>query len=110
MEQIDYRAAVNSRIKTFRWYFYIAAAQFLMYFIVPLMVFPVKVIRDIEIVSALTLGTVVGIFFGLVNVAGLVLDKSRRILYLIMLSIIAAYMAWVVISWVFIERMNYLLR
>ena len=110
MEQIDYRATVNSRTKTFRWYFYIALAQFSMYFIVPLMIFPGKVIKDIEVISALTLGTVVGMFFGLVNVIGLILDKPRRILHVIMLSIIAAYLAWVIVSWVFIDRMDYLLR
>ena len=110
MKQTEYKATVNSRSKTFRWYFYIAAAQFLMYFIVPLMIFPGKVIKDVEIVSALTLGTVVGMFFGLTNIAGLILDKSRRILYVIMLSIIAAYLAWVIVSWVLIERMDYLLR
>ncbi len=110
MEQIDCGVTVNNRVKTFRWYFYIASTQFLMYFFVPVLIFPGKVIKDIEVVSALTLGTVVGIFFGLVNAIGFVLDKSRRTLYVILSSVIAAYLAWVAVSWALIERMDYLLR
>ena len=84
--------------------------QFIMYFIVPLMIFPSKVIKDIEIVSALTLGLLVVIFFGLVNIIGLVLDKSRRVVYYSMLIIIVAYLIWAIISWSYIEHMDYILR
>ena len=110
MELINDKAKAHNRIKTFRLYFYIALTQLLMYFIVPLLIFPGKVIKDIEIISALTLGTLVGIFFGLVNIIGFVMDKSRRTLYVIMLFIIALYLTWVIISWASIEKMDYLLR
>ena len=110
MELIKDKAKAYNRIKTFRLYFHIALIQLLMYFIVPLLIFPGKVIKDIEIISALTLGTLVGIFFGLVNIAGFVMDKSRRTLYVIMLFIIALYLTWVIISWTSIEKMDYLLR
>ena len=110
MRQNEYRTKANNRTKTFRWFFYIAMVQFIMYFIVPLMIFPSKVIKDIEIVSALTLGLLVVIFFGLVNIIGLVLDKSRRVVYYSMLIIIVAYLIWAIISWSYIEHMDYILR
>ena len=96
--------------KTFRWYYYIALTQFLMYFIVPALIFPGKVIKDIEIISALTFGLVVGLFFGLVNLAGLFYDRSRRYCYGIGLLLITLYFIWAIVSWSFIERMDYLLR
>jgi hypothetical protein len=110
MEQIEHKMTLNAGTKTYRWYFYIASVQFLMYFIVPLTIFPGEVIKDIEIISALTLGTIVGVFFGLVNIVGFILDKPRRVMHTILLFVIAAYLAWVVVSWAFIERMDFLLR
>ena len=110
MELIENKAIANNRIKTFRWYFYIALMQFLLYFIVPLVVFPSKVAIDIEVISALTLGIPVGIFFMIVNIMGLYLDESRRVLYISILSLITLYFIWVIISWAFIEKMTYLLR
>lgn len=110
MESIKYRTIPNNRTKTFRWYFYIALTQFLMYFIVPAIIFPGKIIKDIEIISALTLGVMVGLFFGLVNLLGLFHDKPRRRLYQTVLILLALYFVWVVISWSFIEKMDYLLR
>lgn len=111
MEQTsDKVTTAENRIKTFRWYFYIALAQFLLYFIVPTILFPRQVIVDIEIISALTLGLLVGAFFLLVSGLGLFLDKSRRILYISMSSVIAVYVLWAFVSWAFIERMDYLLR
>lgn len=110
MELINDKAKAGNRIKTFRLYFYIALLQFLLYFIVPLVVFPSKIAVDIEVVSALTLGILVGIFFMIVNFLGLRFDKSRRALYVSILSIITLYFVWVIISWAFIEKMTYLLR
>jgi len=101
---------VENRIKIYRWYFYIALTQFLLYFIVPVILFPTRVIADVETISALTLGLLVGVFFLLVNCIGLILDKSRRVLYISMLSVLAVYFIWAVVSWAFIERMDYLLR
>lgn len=100
----------GKRIKIYRWYFYIALIQFLLYFIIPAVVFPRRMVIDIEIISALTLGIPVGLFFLMVNVLGFLLDKARRILYGSILSIIAIYFIWVIISWAYIERMDYLLR
>ena len=101
---------MEKRVKVFRWYFYIALTQFLMYFIVPLILFPNSVIKDIEVVSALTLGLLVGFFFFLVNILGLFLDRARRVLYGFVLSVITAYFIWAIVSWAYIEKMDYLLR
>ena len=111
MEKMNVDMAVNqNRIKTFRWYFYIALLQILLYFIVPAVLFPNRMVKHVEIISALTLGLLVGVFFLLVNVLGLFIDKSRRTLYISMLSIIAIWFIWAFISWSFIESMDYLLR
>ena len=110
MEEIKNKTMKYNRIKIFRLYYYIALTQLLMYFIVPLLIFPGKIIKDIEIVSALSFGTLVGIFFGLVNMIGYVLDKSRRTLYIIMISLMVMYLAWATISWLYIEHMEYILR
>lgn len=97
-------------IKIFRWYFYIASLQLLLYFVVPAVIFPGKVVIDIETISALTLGIFVCAFFLMVNIVGFFLDKSRRILYGFLLSILTVYFIWVIVTWSFIERMDYLLR
>ena len=81
-----------------------------MYFIVTALIFPGKVIKDIEIISALTFGLVVGLFFGLVNILGLFYDRSRRYCYGVVLFLITLYFIWAIVSWSFIERMDYLLR
>jgi len=101
---------LENRIKIFRWYFYIALSQLVLYFLVPAILFPNRVVLDIEIISALTIGLFVGIYFVLVDILGLVLDKSRRTLYISMLAVIATWFIWAVVSWAFIERMDYLLR
>jgi len=111
MEQMSSNVATaENRVKTFRWYFYIAVAQFLLYFIVPWFLFPRRVIVDIEIISALTLGILVGAFLLLVALLGLFLDRTRRIVYVATLSGIAVYFSWALVSWAFIEHMDYLLR
>ena len=110
MASINDGTVLNNKTKTFRWYFYISVTQFLMYFIVPIIIFPGKVIKDIEIISALTIGVLVGIFFIIVNILGLFIDKSRRVLYKIVLCFMTLYFIWVIVSWSYIEKMDYLLR
>ena len=110
METTEDNETIDNRIRVFRWYFYIALLQFLLYFTVPLVVFPSKVAFDVNIVSALTLGILVGGFFMIVNFIGLYLDTSRRVLHVIILSLIAGYFVWVAVSWAYIDRMDYLLR
>ncbi len=100
----------ENKIKTFRWFFYISLVQLITFFLVPALVFPSGFILHIEIISALTLGLVVALFFLLVNLCGFCIDKSRRLLYVSMLIIIGLWFLWAAISWLYIERMDYLLR
>jgi len=97
-------------IRIFRWHFYIASLQLSLYFIVPALIFPGRLVMDIEVISALSLGIIVCVFFLLVNILGWFLDRGRRVLYASLISLMALYFIWVIISWSFIERMDYLLR
>lgn len=100
----------ESRIKIYRWYYYFAVTQFLLYFIVPVLIFPGAVVKNIEVISALTLGLPVGLFLLLVSVAGLFLDRKRRGLYIATASVVAIYFSAAIISWSHIERLDFLLR
>ena len=102
--------SIENKIKTFRWVFYISSFQLLAFFIVPAFIFPSGFVLQIELISALTLGLVVALFFLLVNVCGLYIDKNRRSLYVSMLVIIGLWILWAAISWLYIERMDYILR
>ncbi len=100
----------ENKIKTFRWFFYISLTQLLAFFIVPIFIFPGKYILHIELISALTLGLVVALFFLLVNVAGFFIDISRRPLYIGIFIFIGLWFLWATISWLYIEHMDYILR
>ena len=109
MVQESSTVTTENRIKTFRWLFYISLLQLLAFFIVPALIFPNRLVLHIEIVSALTLGLAVGLFFLLVNVCGFYIDKSRRPLHLAMIIFVGLWFLWATISWLYIERMDYLL-
>ncbi|MCJ7488637.1 MAG: hypothetical protein MUO87_00615 [Thermoplasmata archaeon] len=102
--------ASEARIKTYRWFFYISLTQLLAYFIVPAFMFPGRIILYVEIISALTLGLVVGLFFLLVNMWSLYVDRGRRPLYAIMIILVGLWFLWAGISWTYIEHMDYLLK
>jgi hypothetical protein len=101
--------AIN-RVKIYRWYFYIALTQFLMYFIVPILLFPGRAIVSIEVISALTIGLLVGMFLLLVSILGFFQDKARRVLYSVTMGAMVLYFIWAAVSWAYIEQMDYLLR
>lgn len=65
---------------------------------------------QIELISALTLGLAVGLFFMLVNICGCIIDRSRRLLYLSLIIVISLWFLWAIISWSYIEHMDYILR
>jgi hypothetical protein len=102
--------ATENKIKTYRWFFYISSIQLLSFFMVPAFVFPGKFVLHIEFISALTLGLVVAQFYLLVNICGLFVDKSRRLLYLLMIIFVGLLFLWAAISWSYIEHMDYILR
>ena len=103
-----YPVVNESRIKTYRWFFYISLVQILSYIIVPILIFPSRLILHIEIISCLTLGLVVALFFLLVNVGGLFIDKDRRLLYVIMIVLMCLWFLWAIITWSYIEHMDYI--
>ena len=96
-------------LRTFRWFFYISLLQLLAFFIVPTIIFPGKILLHVEIISAMTLGLVVGLFFLLVNVCGYALDKARRLLHVIMIIFVGLWFTWAAITWLYIEHMDYIL-
>ena len=102
--------AIENRVKTFRWFFYISSLQVFLFFAIPALIFPNKRVLQIEAISALTLGLVVALFFLLVNVCGLLIDKTRRSLYVVMIVLVGLWLLWAVISWSYIEYMDYLLH
>lgn len=104
------RDKAESRVKIYRWYYYLALAQFLLYFIVPIFLFPGRLIKEVEIISALSLGLAVGFFFLLVNVMGLFIDRNRRTVYIISLSIIGIYFTGALVAWSHLERLVSLLN
>ena len=111
MAQISYRPQISdNQIKVYRWYYLFALAQLILYFVVPMIIFPGQVIKDIQVISSLTLGPLVGLFFGLVSLTGLFLDRTRRPLYLVSLAVIVLYLAGVILSWAYIEQLDFLLR
>jgi hypothetical protein len=102
--------ARENRIKTCRWLFYISLLQLLVFFLVPAFIYPARLLLYLEIMAALTLGLIIGLYFLGVNIYGFFVDRSRRALYTAFIVLIGLWMAWAVISWLFIERMDYLLH
>ncbi|MFC2173521.1 hypothetical protein ACFLU6_12940 [Acidobacteriota bacterium] len=100
----------ENKIRTCRWLFYISLLQLLVFFLVPVFIYPAEYLLYMEILAALTLGLIFGLYFLGVNIYGFFVDRSRRALYTAFIVLIVLWAAWAVISWLFIERMNYLLR
>ena len=104
------KAIPGYKVKTFRWLFYISSLQLLVFFIVPVLIYPAELLFHMEILAALTVGVIFGLFFLFVNIYGLFVDRSRKPLYIIMTILMGCWIVWVVISWLYIEHMDYLLR
>jgi len=98
------------KIKTFRWLFYISLLQLLVFFTVPILIYPAKLLLYGLILAALTVGVIFALFFLFVNIYGLFVDKNRKPLYIIMVILMSGWITWSVISWLWIEHMDYILR
>jgi hypothetical protein len=98
----------ENRIKTARWLFYISLFQLLVCFAFPAIMFPTRVLLTIELLNALTVGMLFGLYFLAVNVYGLMVDRNRRPLYLTIIALICIWAIWTVITWRYIERISYL--
>ena len=99
---------IDIRMKTFRWLYYMSLFQLLVCFILPVFLFPIQVLLPIEMFIALTVGLIFGFYFGGVNIAGIFIDSERRTLYVAATIMISLWFIWAVISWLFIDQMDYL--
>jgi hypothetical protein len=98
----------ENRIKTCRWLFYISLFQLLACFAFPAIMFPARILLPIELLNALTVGMLFGLYFLAVNIYGLVVDKRRRPVYTAIIVFICMWTVWTIVTWRFIERMRYL--
>ena len=87
---------VEHKTKVYRWLFYFSSFALIMSFLIPVLIFPGKVLLPLQLLNALTVALVVGIHSLAVNLLGLYFDKERRVLYLI---IIAALSLWMLCSY-----------
>ena len=101
---------IDNKVKTFRWLFYISLLPILILFVFPLVVFHTRIILYLEILAALTVGVLVAFFFLGVNIYGLYIDKRRKKLYIVLVILMSSWVIWAIISWTYIEYMDYLLR
>ena len=97
----------TDKVKTYRWLFYMSIIPIICLFVFPV---PMKIIFSLEILAALTVGMLFALFFLGINIYGLFVDKQRKPLYIIMLILMSCWLLWAVISWKYIQYMDYLLR
>ncbi len=103
-------AIAGYKNKTLRWLFYISSFQLLVFFIVPVLIYPAEFLPYMEILAALTVGVIFALFFLFVNIYGLLVDGGRKRLYITMAILMGCWIVWAVVSWLYIEYMDYLLR
>lgn len=96
------------RIKTYRWLFYFSLFQLLACFAFPAIMFPARILVPIELLNALTVGMLFGLYFLAVNIYGLFVDRRRRPLYTAIIVFICMWAIWTIVTWRFVERMRYL--
>ena len=101
---------IDNKVKTFRWLFYISLLPILILFVFPLVVFHTRIILYLEILAALTVGVLVALFFLGVNIYGIYVDRKRKNLYSVLIFLMSSWVLWAVISWTYIEYMDYLLN
>jgi len=98
------------KVTTFRWLFYISLFQLFVFFLVPSLIVPLRVLFYFEILACLTVGVLFALFFLGVNTYGLFVDKRRKKLYIGMITVLTAWIMWAFITWLYIEHMDYLLN
>ena len=72
--------------------------------------FPVHVIFRLELLGMLTVGVLFAFFFLGISIYGFITDKRRRRLYISTIVLMTVWLLWSVISWTYIENMDYLLH
>ena len=101
---------VDQKVKTFRWLFYLSSFQLFVFFVVPSLMVPLKILFYLEILAALTVGVLFALYFLGVNIYGLLVDKRRKKLYSGIIIFLTTWILWAFVSWLYIEHMDYLLR
>ena len=97
-----------NKIKTFRWLFYLSLFQLLVCLSIPIIMFPSQVRLIMEALNVLTVGLLFGLFFLGVNIYGILVDKKRRTIYKAIIFFICVWTLWAIITWLYIEHMDYL--
>jgi len=98
------------KVKTYRWLFYLSLFQLFVFFLVPSLMVPLRILIYLEIIAALTVGVLFALFFLGINIYGLFVDKRRKKLYIGIIIFLTAWILWAIVSWLYIEHMDYLLR
>jgi len=100
----------ENRIKTCRWLFYGSAFQVLVFFAVPIIIYPADMIISMASLLCLTIGVLFATFFLGVNIYCVLTDVRRRILYIIFIVFTSLWLIWAFITWSYIEYMDYILH
>ena len=98
----------ENKIKTYRWLFYISVFQLLVCLIFPIIIFPIQVLLYLEILIALTVGLLFGLYLLGVSIYGVFIDKSRLPIYIVIIIFVSVWTIWTIITWRYIEHMAYL--
>ena len=108
MKQVD----TVYKTRTYRWLFYMSVFSIVFFLIFPILVFPIpfNIIIYLEIVAALTVGVLFALYFLGVNIYGIFADKHRKRLYVVLIILMSAWIIWAIISWKYIQYMDYLLK
>jgi hypothetical protein len=110
MKPFDKTISTKDNIKMFRWLFCLSLFPILVLILVPVLMVPLKILPYLEMLAALTVGVLFAAYFLSVNILGFFADKQRKRLYIGMIVLMSAWILWAVISWAYIEHMDYLLH
>lgn len=102
----------SNKVKTYRWLFYLSILPIICLFVFPIIVFPIplKSLFPLELLAALTIGVLFAFIFLLVNIICFYIDKRRKFVYVVGIIFSSAWILWAVISWKYIQYMDYLLH
>jgi len=70
---------------------------------------PVELIPYVLLLAGMTLGLIFVLYTLVVSVCCMIIDRKGRIFHMIVTGIMSAWVLWALISWSYIEYMDYLL-
>ena len=110
MKSCNKTSSTKENIKIFRWLFYLSLFPILILLLVPMLMVPLRFLPYLEVLAVLTVGVLFAAYFLSVNIIGFFIDKQRKRLYMLMIVLMSSWILWAVISWAYIEHMDYLLH